>query len=532
MAEPKAEVSAGAATADVCLLLEGTYPYVRGGVSTWVHQVISAMPDVRFAIVFVGAERRQAGKKKYEMPANIVSLQEVFLYDPEKADARSSRLDGVKLEKAHERLEVLLSAERKRKDSRELEYFATAALASLGEVAGSGVTFENFWRHPSTWESVSRFYQSHFSEASFIDFFWSARFLIQPLWKLLKLAPVLPRARVYHSVSTGYAGLLGALAGRRTGAAFLLSEHGIYVRERIAELLHAEWTPRPGAPCASESRDVSPFRKLWIDFFVAIGVYAYHSAAEIVSLFEKNAGFQVEFGAPEERIRVIPNGVALPRYEPIRSHRREKRRENPDRTVIGFLGRVVAIKDVKTLIRAARIVAGTVPGAQFLIVGPTDEEPGYFQECEQIVAGAGLRQTVRFTGSATLEEALPEFDILVLSSISEGLPFAVLEAFAAEIPVISTDVGSCPELIEGRAAEVPALGFAGGVVPVGDAEALAEAIRMLATDRALQDEMGRAGRRRVEAYYQEDLVIRQYREIYERLAQPEHQREPAAAVNG
>ena len=136
---------------------------------------------------------------------------------------------------------------------------------------------------------------------------------------------------------------------------------------------------------------------------------------------------------------------------------------------------------------------------------------------------------MKFTGSATLEQALPEFDIMVLSSISEGLPFAVLEAFAAEIPVISTDVGSCPELIDGRANENPALGAAGRIVPVGDSEALAEAIREVAIDRRIQDEMGSVGRRRVETYYQEEAVIRDYRGIYQRLSQPEQQPVPAAA---
>jgi glycosyltransferase involved in cell wall biosynthesis len=239
----------------------------------------------------------------------------------------------------------------------------------------------------------------------------------------------------------------------------------------------------------------------------------------------------MEFGAPEDRIKVIPNGVNLSRYDPIRSRRKKKRLEDPGRIAVGFLGRVVAIKDVKTLIRAARKVVGKLPKAQFFIVGPTDEEPMYFQECEQIVAAAGLQQAIKFTGPATLEQALPEFDIMVLSSISEGLPFAVLEAFAAEIAVISTDVGSCPELIEGRANESPGLGIGGRVVPVGDAEALAEAIRALAIDRTIQDKMGWVGRRRVEAYYQEELVIREYREIYERLSKPEHEREQAAAVS-
>ena len=67
--------------ADVCLVLEGTYPYVSGGVSTWVHQTIAALPDLKFSIFFIGAEKSQALEEKYEIPDNVVSVDKMFLFD-------------------------------------------------------------------------------------------------------------------------------------------------------------------------------------------------------------------------------------------------------------------------------------------------------------------------------------------------------------------------------------------------------------------------------------------------------------------
>ncbi|MCB1079661.1 MAG: DUF3492 domain-containing protein, partial [Verrucomicrobiae bacterium] len=78
---PKATAASGE-PADVCLLLEGTWPYVRGGVSTWVHQILTALPDLRFAVVFIGAEKAAAGQWKYEPPSNLVNFTELFLFDP------------------------------------------------------------------------------------------------------------------------------------------------------------------------------------------------------------------------------------------------------------------------------------------------------------------------------------------------------------------------------------------------------------------------------------------------------------------
>ncbi len=67
---------------DVCLILEGTYPYVSGGVSTWVHQIITAFPDLTFAIFHLGAQRQVKQEYKYPIPANVAAIDDVFLFDP------------------------------------------------------------------------------------------------------------------------------------------------------------------------------------------------------------------------------------------------------------------------------------------------------------------------------------------------------------------------------------------------------------------------------------------------------------------
>lgn len=75
MSHPKAE------QADVALLLEGTFPYVSGGVSSWINQIIRAFPEYRFAIIFLGSQSRDYPKFKYELPTNVVHFEQHFLYD-------------------------------------------------------------------------------------------------------------------------------------------------------------------------------------------------------------------------------------------------------------------------------------------------------------------------------------------------------------------------------------------------------------------------------------------------------------------
>jgi hypothetical protein len=68
-------------TADVCLLLEGTYPYVTGGVSSWVHQLVTAMPDRTFALFHIGARADAGLEPRYALPKNVVAFEEMFLFD-------------------------------------------------------------------------------------------------------------------------------------------------------------------------------------------------------------------------------------------------------------------------------------------------------------------------------------------------------------------------------------------------------------------------------------------------------------------
>ena len=67
--------------ADVCLLLEGTYPYVRGGVSSWIHRIVTALPDLTFSAVLFGGQRGDFGAPRYEVPSNLVHLETHYLAD-------------------------------------------------------------------------------------------------------------------------------------------------------------------------------------------------------------------------------------------------------------------------------------------------------------------------------------------------------------------------------------------------------------------------------------------------------------------
>jgi glycosyltransferase involved in cell wall biosynthesis len=176
---------------------------------------------------------------------------------------------------------------------------------------------------------------------------------------------------------------------------------------------------------------------------------------------------------------------------------------------------VVPIKDVKTYIRAMRTVVNRLPEAEGWIAGPEDEDPVYAEECRELVEGLGLSNNIRFLGFQQMTELLPKVGLVVLSSISEGLPLVLLEGFAAGVPAVSTDVGSCRQLIYGLDREDQSFGAAGRVVGIADPQALAEAALELLTDRAVWHAASEAGVRRVEAYYTQERMFASYQTIYD-----------------
>jgi glycosyltransferase involved in cell wall biosynthesis len=486
--------------ADVALLLEGTYPFVSGGVSSWMHQIISHLPELRFALVFIGGSRESYGEARYPLPPNVAHLECHYLAD--RTHSPRPRRTVVDHE-VFGHVSALLDALREKKGPPDP---VVAALASsLGREGG--LTRADFLHSEQMWAVLRNTYFAAFENVPFVDWFWSVRSMFGPIFRLAEFADGIPPARAFHSISTGYAGVLGALLHHRRGRRFLLTEHGIYTKERKIDLSHGNWVKEAGRASASEGP--SSLQRMWMSFFEGMGRIAYGAADPIISLYEANRRRQIADGAPAERTRVISNGAPISRYAALRA-----RREAHPRPVLGFIGRVVPVKDVRTLVRAMLTVVRRLPGAEAWIVGPEDENPEYARECRQLAASLGLQETVKFMGFQKPDDVLPRMGILLLTSITEALPLVLLEAFASGVPAVATDVGACRELIEGRTPEDRALGAAGAVVPIGDADAVAEAAVALLGDEGRWRAAQQAGIARVERHYRDEQMFDSYRAVY------------------
>ncbi|MBF0845687.1 GT4 family glycosyltransferase PelF, partial [Streptococcus danieliae] len=196
--------------------------------------------------------------------------------------------------------------------------------------------------------------------------------MVSPL--LTVLGAEIPQADIYHAVSTGYAGVLGALASQQTGQPFFVTEHGIYSREREEEILSSNWV-------------LHALKQAWIVYFNQLAQLAYDRAEQITSLFENARKTQIALGAPAQKTRVISNGIHYDRFNGI------PLKGPGDWVDIGAMIRLAPIKDVLNLIRAFADVSQVLPNVRLHILGDT-VDPDYAQQCYQLAEDLELDRLI------------------------------------------------------------------------------------------------------------------------------------------
>lgn len=215
-----------------------------------------------------------------------------------------------------------------------------------------------------------------------------------------------------------------------------------------------------------------------------------------------------EAGLPGGRLEWMPNPVDTRRFSPAGAEERQDLRKalglRPEEECVLFVGRLAPEKELPVLVNAFAQVAGRRPLARLVLVGDGPERPAL----EKQIAGLGLQDRVRLTGFAGEDRVLDWLraaDVFALLSSLEGFPVSLVEAMAAGLPVVVSDIPANRQLIDGEAG--------GTVVPLGDARAAAAALEIYLADGERARRTGAQGRAIVEASY----TSRQVLDRYERL---------------
>ncbi len=467
----------------ICIVAEGCYPYTVGGMSSWAHGLIRSFPSQEFVILAIVANRELRGKFVYELPENVVEVHELYLDDLDWCrHKRKSRMN----KKEYQALRSLLLGKQVEWEAL-IDYFQKKK-RSLNDLL-MGEDFLN---------AVTEFYLLHYSQIVFTDFLWTMRSIYLPLFRTLQMK--IPKADVYHCLCTGYAGVLGCMGKYIHGGRLLVSEHGIYTREREEELIRSKWVK-------------GIYKNIWIEQFHKMSKMSYDRADLVTSLYRRARELQVDLECPLEKTMVIPNGIQVERFQNLLG----KTEAEEEEIYVGAVFRVAPIKDVKTLIQAFGFAKEQEPRLKLWIMGPWDSDDSYAQECFDMVSVMGIADVI-FTGKIDVLEYYGKMDLMILTSISEGQPLTILESFAAHKPVIATDVGDCRGLILGNDDGEDEFGEAGLITHIMNVGEITQAILTLARDRQRRIRMGENGYHRVSEIYRMENMLHAYGEVYKDFA--------------
>jgi glycosyltransferase involved in cell wall biosynthesis len=330
----------------------------------------------------------------------------------------------------------------------------------IGE-KGAGSVNKRWLASRAYWDFVVKTYNKNYPEGSFAEYFWTFNGLNSILLDSMQFVKDIPRADIYHSLSSGFAGFAGSIAKTVHHSPLVVSEQGLYLVERRDELARqnvSEW-----------------YRRQLIKFSESLVKTSYKYADNIVPPCHSHMDIEKKLGADPDKILMIKNGIETDRFIPSPA-------KNDHKPVIGCFARVVPIKGITTLIKAAKIVCDKHP-ADFVVVGEVQDRE-YYRECQKMVELLKLENHFKFIGHANAAEWYKKVDIFTLSSNSEGVPYALLEAMSCGLPCVCTDVGGISEIL------ADGLGL---VVPPGQPESLAGAICELLENKELRIKMGQRG---------------------------------------
>jgi glycosyltransferase involved in cell wall biosynthesis len=210
--------------------------------------------------------------------------------------------------------------------------------------------------------------------------------------------------------------------------------------------------------------------------------------------------------APAAKTSMVPLGLDLDALLSLGDDvpgLRESIGASADDVIVGYVGRMVPVKDLYTLIRAFAQALALVPSLRLVLAGGGTDRT----EIEILVGELGIAGRVHFLGwISDLAGFYATIDIFALSSLNEGTPVAAIEAMAAARPVVATAVGGVPDVVEA--------GRTGVLVPARDPRAMAEALAQLASDRARRASMGAEGRDRARTRYSHVRLVDDVERLY------------------
>lgn len=483
---------------------EGTYPYSGGGVSTWSHILCSELEE-EVDFILLPLTGLPFVESRYPLPSNIKSIIHIPLWgsaepvhDFDKQTPfsehvlRKFRTDqsvvrNIFLPMFRDLIQRVLDPFRPAKEFGELIY----GFWKYYQVFDYKQTLSS----PLVWAEFKQQLKNRYhpgkelllqEEPKMMDVTFGMRWIYH---FMMPLAVPVPQVSATHATLSGFPAIASIAAKFEYGTPMVLTDHGVYIRERLVNVSQSE---------------MSYFsKKLLIDLATFITRAAYQYADIVAPVTSVHAKWESDFEAGEDRIQPIYNGVDTDKFYP---------RPKPEHTkgipTVVAAAQVFRLKDIETMIRSCDLARREISDIQYILYGSLDVDETYTRKCMELVEQLGIEDHFVFGGFNNNPNLLfNEGDISILSSISEGFPYTVIESMSCGRPVVATDVGGVSE----------AIGDCGFTCKPRDARALADGVVKLLKDDELRSRLGKKARERILENYTITESVTSYHEVYKRL---------------
>lgn len=486
---------------NVLLILEGTYPYNGGGVSTWSHMLCNEVKNANYILYSINAQLES--KSKYPLSENVKNVIQVPLWSP---------LEPQELVYYGKHFFTIVDDKEniaEREISEEFVPIFRRMITNIYSDVRKAADFDDiifrmwqfFQKHDykktmqsmAVWRTfcdlVKDLSQNTKEDATLNDLTFGMRWIYR---FLIPLSIDVPKADISHLTISGFPVIPALILKYKYNTPIIATEHGVFIRERLLAINSSEYS--------------FFLKKLLIKFSESITELVYYKADLILSVNKFNMIWEKMYGANPKILEVIYNGIDHNLFVP------SERIKNKGIPTVVAAARVFDLKDIITMIKSCKVVTKQIPDVQFLVYGDNQAVPEYTKECEKLIQVLGLQNNFKLAGFHTKpHELFCEGDISILTSISEGFPYTVLESMSCGIPVVATDVGGVTEALDENC---------GFICKPKDFEDIGNKVIELLKNEDLRKRMGHNARRKIEENFTIGKFIKEYEEAYERVMKP------------
>lgn len=497
----------------VLLILEGTYPFNGGGVSTWAHMLCNDIKNVEYYLYSINADFEE--NSKYELSDSIKKIVQVPLWSPlepqELIDYKIPYYEFIQRKEIDDYSVIETEFIPLFEKFIHAIYLDTHNPSVLDELVCSMWQFFQNHDYKKTmksslvWESYCDCITEVIAKESnqkvtlydlTVGMRWLYRFLIP-------LSIDVPKADISHLTISGFPVIPALVLNYKYGTPIIATEHGVFIRERLLAINTSEYS--------------FFLKKLLIKLSESITELVYYKADLILSVNKFNILWEKLYRANPNKIEVIYNGIDHELFKP--SPKPEHLIGIP--TVVAA-ARIFELKDILTMIWSCHEVKKVIPNVKFLVYGDKTAVPDYTAECERLINELELTSNFILAGYHPKPHLLfSEGDISILTSISEGFPYTVLESMSCSIPVVSTDVGGVTEALDANC------GFI--CKPKNHAE-IAKCVIELLQNEPLRIQMGQNARQKVIENFTIGKFIKEYEIAYKKVFENHYSNEAKTVI--